>query len=97
VAQLWYLQSGFVAGSSNQGNSGETAMAKRKYFTLLAIDGTPGCPWAVEFGSYDGTEVDAERDDYLDRGWKRKELMIVTTGDTQAEIDAVVAALNKDL
>lgn len=72
-------------------------MAKRKYFTLLAIDGTPRCPWAAELGDYDGTAVDAERDDYIDRGWKRKELKIITTGDTQAEIDAAIADLNKDL
>lgn len=72
-------------------------MANRKYFSLLSIDGTPGCKWAIEFGDYDLQTVEDERDDYRDRGWKAKELKIITTGDTQAAIDAAVAELNKDL
>lgn len=72
-------------------------MANRKYFTLLTIDGTPGCPWSIQFGDYDCPTVEDERDDYLDHGWKRRELKIITTGDTQAEIEAAVAELNKDL
>ncbi|MQW73435.1 hypothetical protein GHK50_20930 [Sinorhizobium medicae] len=72
-------------------------MANRKYHTLVVIDGTPGCRWSPEFGDYDLETVKDERDDYLDRGWKRRELQIITTGDTQAEIDAAVAELNKDL
>ncbi|PDT45336.1 hypothetical protein CO661_24030 [Sinorhizobium fredii] len=72
-------------------------MANRKYYTLVSIDGSPGCKWAIEFGDYNCTTVEDERDDFLDRGWKRRELKIITTGDTQAEIDAAVAELNKDL
>lgn len=69
----------------------------RKYHTLLSIDGSPGCPWAIEFGDYDIDVVNAERADYRDHGWKAKELRVITTGDTQADIEAAVAALNKDL
>lgn len=72
-------------------------MANRLYFTLVTIDGSPGCRWAPEFGDYDCTTVEDERDDYLDKGWKRRELKIITTGDTQADIDAAVAALNEDI
>ncbi len=46
---------------------------------------------------YDKSVVEDERDDYRDKGWKAKELQIITTGDTQAEIDAAVAKLNEDL
>lgn len=72
-------------------------MANRKYYTVVSIDGSPGCPWGIEFGAYDHDTV---WDEYLgmrDRGWKRRELRIITTGDTQDEIDAAVAELNKDL
>jgi hypothetical protein len=72
-------------------------MAKRRYFTLVSIDGSPGCPWSPEFGDYDRRIVEGELDDYRDRGWKAKELKIIETGDTQAEIDAAVRDLNKDL
>ncbi|WP_085025256.1 hypothetical protein [Ensifer aridi] len=69
----------------------------RKYHTLVAIDGSPGCPWAIEFGDYDLETVKDEYADMRDRGWKAKELKIITTGDTQAEIDAAVAKLNEGL
>lgn len=72
-------------------------MANRKYHTLCIIDGSPGCPWSPEFGDYDWDTVWAEWLEMRDRGWKRSELEIITTGDTQAEINAAVAALNKDL
>ncbi|RVH82708.1 hypothetical protein CN074_25185 [Sinorhizobium medicae] len=72
-------------------------MANRKYHTLLSIDGSPGCPWAIEFGDYDIDTVKDEWAEMRDRGWKAKELKIITTGDAQADIEAAVAALNKDL
>jgi len=69
----------------------------RKYFTLVSIDGSPNCPWAIEFGDYDHDTVWDEYLDMRDRGWKRSELKILTTGDKQADIDAAVALLNKDI
>jgi hypothetical protein len=73
------------------------AMANRKYFTLLSIDGSPGCPWAIEFGDYDRDTVWDEFLEMRDRGWKRSELQIITTGDTQAEIEAAVSKLNEEI
>ncbi len=70
-------------------------MAKR-YFTLVSIDGSPGCPWGIEFGDYDYDTVWDEFLEMRDRGWKRSELKILTTGDKQADIESAVAELNKD-
>ena len=70
---------------------------KRTYHTLVSIDGTPGCPWSVEFGDYDYSTVMEEFAEMRDRGWKVKELKVLETGDTQAEIEAAIAKLNKDI
>ncbi|MBD9511933.1 hypothetical protein IB265_34860 [Ensifer sp. ENS10] len=72
-------------------------MANRKYHTLVSVDGSPGCKWGIEFGDYDHDTVWDEYLEMRDRGWKRSELKIITTGETQAEIDAAVAELNKDI
>ncbi|RVP18165.1 hypothetical protein [Sinorhizobium meliloti] len=73
------------------------AKPSKPYHVLVSVDGSPGCKWAVEFGDYDETTVKQEFADMRDQGWKRRELKIITTGDTQAEINAAVAELNKDL
>ncbi|MDX0568135.1 hypothetical protein GOL81_23120 [Sinorhizobium medicae] len=73
------------------------AQPSKPYHVLVLVNGSPGCKWAVEFGDCDETTVKQEFADMRDRGWKRRELKIITTGDTQAEIDAAVAELNKDL
>ncbi|PBB68286.1 hypothetical protein CK228_13545 [Mesorhizobium sp. WSM4312] len=52
-------------------------------------------PWAIAFGDYDLDTVKAERDEYRDKGWKAKELKIITTTDQQADIDAAVFELNE--
>lgn len=72
-------------------------MANRKYHTLVSVDGSPGCKWAIEFGGYDLETVMQERADMRDRGWKAKELRVLTTTDKQADIDAAVAKLNEGL
>lgn len=65
----------------------------RPYHTLLVREGGI---WAPQFGDYDRETVEAERDDYRDHDHKAKDLKIVTTKTTrQAEIEAVVAKLNK--
>ena len=33
---------------------------KRTYYTLLALDSTPGATWAIEFGDYDRETVESE-------------------------------------
>jgi hypothetical protein len=64
----------------------------RQYHSLLLLDrGT----WRLEFGAYDKSAVEAERDDYHQGGgYPLRDLRIITTSDTQAAIDAAVATLN---
>lgn len=67
------------------------------YYTLVLNEGDhiADAPWGIAFGDKDKEVVEAERDDYLDRGFKRKELKIIKTATSrQKEIDAAVAALN---
>jgi hypothetical protein len=71
--------------------------APRPYYTLVVIDGSPGCPWSPEFGDRDKAVVQQELEDWIDRGWKRRELKIITTGGTEAEIMAAVAKLNEEI
>jgi hypothetical protein len=67
-----------------------------KYFTLVARE--PDGRWSQQFGDYDRATVDDEKRDYAEHigvTWpKGTEFKVVQSGDTQAEIDAVVAALN---
>lgn len=70
----------------------------RRYYTLVSSV-SPG-PWAVEFGDYSRAVVVQERDDMLDaldrdcNAPKVTLFRILTTDDSQAEIDSAVAALN---
>lgn len=66
----------------------------RKYYTLLIKDGTPPNTWEIAFGDYDRANAASEYEDYRDHGFTKKELRIIVSGDTQAEIDAIVATLN---
>lgn len=68
----------------------------RKYYTLIARDGSPGCPWSPQFGDYDRKTVADELADYREQGFKRSELRIIETSARQAEIDAAVSALNRE-
>lgn len=65
-----------------------------KYYTLVQYY-TELDKWMIEFGDYDRMLVIFELEDYKDHGVKRKNLKIVTSGDTQAEIDAAVKQLNE--
>lgn len=67
----------------------------KPYFTLA--ERTPDGPWGPQFGDYDKEVVEDERRDMLYSGAGRlrgKDLRIVRSGDTQAEIDAAIAKLN---
>lgn len=64
-------------------------MARRYHTLLLATDGV----WGVEFGDYSKRCVEDERAEYR-RDYPANRLRIVTTGDSQADIDAEVARLN---
>lgn len=67
-------------------------MARRYHTLAVREDGR----WAPQFGDYDRETVEAERDDYRhgSQGIKARDLRIVTTGPTQADIDAAIAKLN---
>jgi len=63
----------------------------RKYFTLaVREDGR----WGPDFGDYDVMVVRQELMNRRDSGTKGKDLFIVSTGETQAEIDVAIAKLN---
>lgn len=69
----------------------------RKYHTLLIRDVDPRSTWGIAFGAYDRDDVESERAEYIENGWKRRETKIITTSAKQADIDAVVTALNDAL
>lgn len=72
-----------------------TNKRRRPYHTLLLREGK-GEPWSIEFGDYDRKVVDQEmqdRKEAYDHTRKRK-YQIITTGETEAEIRAAVAAIN---
>ena len=68
----------------------------RKYHVLLQWHPTLA-KWCIEFGAYDRADVIGERLEYRDQGIRADYLhvMTVATSDnTQATIDALVAAFN---
>lgn len=71
-------------------------VTQRTYHTLLTRDlkHPISNQWCPDFGDYDKAVVEAERDDYRDKGWAAAELRIIETAPNQKEIDAAVAALN---
>lgn len=69
-------------------------MSNRKYYTLVAFDKL-NQKWFIEFGDYDKTVVIFELEDYKDRGYRAKDLKIITSGETQEEINLAVNELNK--
>lgn len=65
-------------------------MSPRYHIVLTRTDGQ----WELEFGSYVKSEVNFEADDLRSK-FRRVDIHLMTTGDTQPEIDAAVAQLNK--
>lgn len=65
------------------------------YHTLLERDG-PGSKWFIEFGCYDRETVDDEKQDRIDSGVKSRNLLIISTGETQSNIELAVARLNRE-
>jgi hypothetical protein len=70
-------------------------MEMGKLYYVLVIRQDKFSPWEIEFGDYVKSVVEQERRDLLDSlDLKRSNTKVVTIGgDTQAEIDAAVAAL----
>lgn len=66
---------------------------KRPYFTLLEFrEGS----WTIQFGDYDREVVEAEGEDFIDHGIRKKNLKIIRTEDgSKATIDAAVIEENR--
>jgi hypothetical protein len=63
-----------------------------KYYSLL-IREPNSFLWGVQFGDYSKAVVEQERRDSY-RDTPKKNTLIITTGETQAEIDMAVKLLN---
>ena len=70
----------------------------RKYYTLAVREGSVVAPWVPQFGDYSKEVVEQERLDWRDGspGYKAKDLRVIVSGDTQAEISAAIAKLNNN-
>lgn len=101
----WDLFTGACSINHRQEAPGLVAADKRKqtrrYFILATRDGDTA-PWAVEFGDYSRDVVAEERTDWLDHfddngKWRlARNARVITCGDTQAEIDAVIRKINAE-
>lgn len=70
-------------------------MAPRPYHTLLWWQPPHG--WTIQFGAFDRSDVEAERQEYRSHGTYGKHLRIITTKSSrQSEIDEAVAKLNQE-
>lgn len=70
----------------------------RPYFTLFVlIPWGEDFRWSPEFGAYDRSDVEGERQDQRDHGVKAKNLNIVRTDDTQFAVFAALKRLNGDV
>lgn len=63
---------------------------KTSYYTLL-VKFEEADPWTAQFGDYDKSAVEDERDDSYEDAYCTK---IIRTADSQSAIDAAVATLN---
>lgn len=70
------------------------AKKTRTYYTLATRE-YEGADWSPQFGDYSRGVVEAEKEDYLEQGYEKKDLKIIQTGDTQQQIDDEIAVLNR--
>lgn len=67
-------------------------MTQRKYYTLVVRDNGR---WGIEYGAHEKWCTQQQLADYVEQGYKRCDLRIVTTdSDSQQLIDAAVHNLN---
>ena len=67
----------------------------RRYHTLVSRPRDKSAPWVPQFGDYDREGVVDEMADMSDNAAYDDDVFrIVASGDTQAEIDAAVRAIN---
>ena len=70
--------------------------AAKPYFVLLSRDDTRD-PWAIEFGAWDKSDVDSERQDRRDHFIRASNLKIIAVpGGRQKAINEAVAKLNTE-
>jgi hypothetical protein len=74
----------------------------KKYYTLVSKDvNNSADPWTIEFGDYSRGIVSGEMREYRynnalrNEGEERREYKIISSGDSQSEIEAVVKELNR--
>jgi hypothetical protein len=74
----------------------------KKYYTLVSKDvNNSADTWAIEFGDYSRGIVSDEMREYRynnalkNEGEERREYKIISSGDSQAEIEAAVKELNR--
>lgn len=67
-------------------------MVKPRPYYILAVK-TDG-QWTMEFGDYARSVVVDEFDDYLEHDYRRADLKIVRTSDTQSDVTNCLAKLN---
>jgi hypothetical protein len=90
-------------GSSNRcGLSMKGQVMPKKYYTLVSKDvNNSADPWTIEFGDYSRGIVSGEMREYRynnalqNEGEERREYKIISSGDSQAEIEAAVKELNR--
>jgi len=62
----------------------------RPYYSLIVRDGRSNTMWGVQFGDYDIEGVEAEQDEYREKGYRRSDLtIIVTDGKQESIVDAM--------
>lgn len=66
---------------------------ERKYYTLLVKEDGK---WMIEFGDYDRSLVLMEQVIECEHRRKKKDTKVITSGDTQEEINKAVDELNEE-
>lgn len=68
------------------------------YYALITYSSDVS-QYCWEFGSYDRSDVISEREDYHDKGWKLKDLIVqrFESVPTQAQCDQFMSKMNESL
>jgi hypothetical protein len=65
----------------------------RRYYTLVERDG-PKDAWYPQFGAYERSDVEFERQSMRDHGTKAANINIITSAPGKKEVEAAIAKLN---
>ena len=69
----------------------------KKYYTLAVLPNCEGRRWSPQFGDYDRGVVAQEMRDTRDDWPKGSKMIIISTDETQAAINAKIDGLNAEL